>query len=208
MTNEQFADLVQLKHEVSGVEFKPPGLLHADKSLFYQVARAVLGMANRRDGGSIVIGIREDSGKFELVGLTSAELESWRYDLIADGLGPIAEPAVVFETAVHEYVGRRFVLIEVEEFEDIPIICRRNFPRSLKPGHKAILRDGAVYVRPRRKPETTEVAGQTEMRDLLELAIEKRLRQMLGTVSRAGATLQSRPSVQQLFVDELPEDLR
>src|SRR5258706_6101749 len=83
MTDEQFAQLLELKHEVFGVEFKPPGL-RTDPLLFHTVARGLMGMANRRDGGRLVIGIREDAGKFELLGVTPEQPESWRYEHLAD----------------------------------------------------------------------------------------------------------------------------
>lgn len=52
-----------------------------------------------------------------------------------------------------------------------------------------MLRKGACYVRPRRKPETTEIPTQEDMRDLLDLAAEKRLRKNLERVSRAGGVI-------------------
>jgi hypothetical protein len=47
-----------LQHELPGVEFKSPGP-RGERALFHSVVRAVLGMANRRDGGRIVLGLRE-----------------------------------------------------------------------------------------------------------------------------------------------------
>jgi predicted HTH transcriptional regulator len=207
MTDEQFAELLQLEHELSGIEFKPPGL-RTEKTLFHVVARAVMGMANRRDGGRVVIGVREDSGRFELVGLSSAEIESWRYDHFTEALAPVADPPVAFNVELHQYLSLEFLLIDIHEFDDVPVICRRNFPHPLKAGQKPILRDGAIYVRTRRKPETTEIPTQTEMRDLIDLATEKRLRNLMGTVSRAGGRLESESSAEDAFIAELPEDLR
>src|SRR5439155_8275373 len=134
MTDEEFAELIKLEHELYGLEFKPPGQLGDDRPLFFQVARASMGMANRRDGGRIVIGVREDAGKFEPIGLTPTEVKSWRYELLADALAPLVDPAVVFDVEVHPYDGRAFVLVVVEEFVDVPVVCRRNVPRTLKPG--------------------------------------------------------------------------
>jgi hypothetical protein len=143
-----------------------------------------------------------------LLGVTPEQAESWRYEHLADALAPLAEPPVIFDIEVRTHEGRHYLLIEVDEFEDLPVICRRNFPRSLRPGEKSTLRDGAVYVRPRRKPETSEIATQADMRELLELATEKRLRGLMGTVARAGARLVGGPTADQAFTDELPEDFR
>jgi predicted HTH transcriptional regulator len=167
-----------------------------------------MGMANRRDGGRLVIGVREESGSFELLGMTSEQVESWRYEHVADALAALADPPVAFDIAEHTHQGRQYLLIEVEEFSDAPVICRKNFPRSLRTGEKPILRDGAIYVRPRRKPETSEVASQADMRELLDLATEKRLRSFMGTVSRVGARLEGGPSADEAYVDELPDEFR
>lgn len=104
-------------------------------------------------------------------------------------MAALADPPVVFDVQVRTYKKRQFVLVEVQEFEDVPIICRRTYPRSPGPGQKLILRKVAIYVRPRRKPETSEVEDETDLRELLELATEKRLQRLMGTVSRAGGTL-------------------
>lgn len=189
MTDAQFAEILGLKHEISGVEFKPPGP-RTNKPLFHRVARAAIGMANHRDGGRVVIGVRETAGVFDPVGLDAADVASWRHEHVADAMAALADPPVVFDVQVRKYKKRQFVLIEVQEFEDVPIICRRTFPRLLESGEKLILRKGAIYVRPRRKPETSEVEDQADLRDLLELAIEKGLQKFIGTVSRAGGTMQ------------------
>ncbi len=201
MNDEQFAELLDLKHELLNVEFKPPGL-RTDRLLFHLVARAAIGMANRRDGGRVVIGVRETAGKFERVGLTAEELESWRYEHLADALAPLTDPPVIFDVDVRSYKNMAFVLVEVTEFEDVPIICRRNYPRSVRHGEKRILRKGGLYVRPRRKPETSEVEDQADLRDLLDLATEKRLQRLLGTVSRAGGNLIGGPSADLAFLRE------
>ncbi len=70
------------------------------------------------------------------------------------------------------------MVLYIAEFDDIPILCKKDYPD--------VLRKGACYVRPRRKPETTEIPTQEDMRDLLELAAEKRLRKHLEQTKRAG----------------------
>ena len=64
------------------------------------------------------------------------------------------------------------------EFDDIPVLCKRAYGN--------VLRDGACYVRPRRKPETSEIPTQADMRDLLDLATEKEVRKYLERAQRLG----------------------
>jgi len=74
------------------------------------------------------------------------------------------------------------VAITVHEFEEVPVICRRSYNH----GAKTILRDGALYVRGRGKPESIEVPSQTEMRELLNAAVDKGIRSFLARADRVG----------------------
>ena len=64
MTEQEFEQFVQLGHETPGVEFKSPGL-RTDKNFLAGVARAVLAMANRRGGGLVIIGVRDDGSQLQ-----------------------------------------------------------------------------------------------------------------------------------------------
>lgn len=177
MTDQEFAAILDLGHETRGVEFKGPGP-RSDRPLFAQVVHAVLGMANRRDGGMVIIGVGDNGGVLNPVGLSQGHLSTWRYDDVAAGIAEYADPSVSFELEVREYNGGRYVILHVEEFADIPVLCKRDY--------QVVLRNGACYVRSRRKPETSEVPTQADMRDLLDLATEKKLRSLLTLLERAG----------------------
>lgn len=167
MTDEEFSEILALGYERRGVEFKGPGPLE-DKQLRARVVRAMLGMANRRDGGLVIIGVEDDRGNLKPTGLNPSDLSTWKYDDVADKAAEYADPTLGFELEIRELQGSKFVVLRVHEFEDVPVLCRKDFDD--------VLRRGACYVRSRRKPETAEVPRQEDMRDLLELATEKRLR--------------------------------
>ena len=59
LTEQLFAALVGPGYEQYGVEFKGPGA-RTERRLLAQVARAALGMANRADGGLVIIGVDDD----------------------------------------------------------------------------------------------------------------------------------------------------
>ena len=96
MTDEEFDQLLALGRELSGLEFKGPGP-RSDRQLFAQVVRAVLGMANRRDGGTVVIGVEDSGTSLSPIGLSDADLATWTYDAVADGIAVYADPNVSFE---------------------------------------------------------------------------------------------------------------
>ncbi len=182
MTDEEFARIVELPHELRGIEFKGPGP-STDRQLLAQVTKAVLGMANRRDGGRVIIGVGNQGHVLNPVGLSGVDLATWNYDDVADRIAVYADPSVRFDIEVREYNSGKYVAIEVEEFADVPVLCKRSYGD--------VLRDGACYVRTRRKPETSEIPTQADMRDLLDLAIEKGVRRFLAQAHRAGLTVPS-----------------
>jgi hypothetical protein len=166
-------------YEQRGLELKGPGA-RTDKHLFAKVARAALGLGNLRDGGHVVVGIDDEDPKTLLPGLGPEDLESWTaYDDVAQKLAQYADPPLRFDLAAVELSsGATVAVMEVFEFEDTPHLCARDYPD--------VLRRGALYVRPRKMPETSEVASLVEMRDVIELATEKALRAYLETAERAG----------------------
>ena len=195
MTDEEFTQVMALGHEVGGIEFKGPGPLNARKNpgpFVAQIVKAILGMANRRDGGIVIIGVEDNNGALILRGVPEGDIASWTYDKLASQIANYADPAVNFDLETKRYNGNRYVVIVVEEFNDIPVLCKLDSSS----GGTQILRDGACYVRPRRKPETTEIPTQADMRDLLDLATVKWVRRHADWAQRAGILpLESESSV-------------
>jgi hypothetical protein len=200
VTDEEFETLLGYGHEVPGVEFKGSGS-RADRAFFAKIVRAVLGMANRRDGGVVVIGVDETATGLVATGMSSADLATWTYNDVADGAALYADPGVSFDLSVRASAGKHFVVLEVAEFTELPVLCKRQYD---EPGGRTILRQGALYVRSTAKPATIEIATQAEMREILNLATGKGLRALLGTVRRAGVDVEElrRETPEGRFADE------
>ena len=200
--DEDFIKIMGLNHELNGVEFKSPGPM-SNRRLVMQVIKAILGMSNRRDGGKIIIGVGDNQGVLNPIGLTPLELSEWTPDAVADQVANYADPNATFTLEKREYEGNSYVVLTVEEFSDVPVLCKRDYGD--------VLRAGACYVRPRRKPETTEIPTQADMRDLLDLAIEKGVTRFLERARRVGLfispTVETSTSDQERF-DEQLGDLR
>lgn len=178
MNEFEFEQFLAFGREQRGVEFKGPGS-STDKRFRATVARAMLALANIRDGGIVIIGVTDS---LEPLGLDSEKLDSWKdYDTIADRINRYAEPPIAFTLEILSYQEKNFVAIKVDEFVDVPHLCRVD--------DSEILVEGALYIRPRAKPESSQIKTHTDMRDLLDLMQEKSLRKILRTVSRAGAEI-------------------
>jgi predicted HTH transcriptional regulator len=177
--------LLSLAHETTYVECKGSGAL-SDRPFAAKVIRAALGMSNRRDGGFIIIGVETVDGRLVASGMNSADLRTWNHDDFADQLAKYADPYVSFSLNTKSNGNADFMVIEVNEFNEIPVLCKSQYD---DPNKRVILRKGCLYVRSRGKPATTEVASQTEMREVLALATEKGLRSFLATAQRSGIRL-------------------
>jgi predicted HTH transcriptional regulator len=180
-------DLLAFGREQGGAEFKSAGSRTADPTLRAKVVRGILAMANRRDGGTVVVGVREDANGLALDSLNAQQAASWKHDDLADTVAEYADPRVVFDSYTVDVDGVTVVVISVNEFADVPVVCKRTF----QDGTKLILRDGAVYVRSNRKPESREVANYDEMRELLDIATDKGVRRFVARATEAGLVIGS-----------------
>lgn len=197
MTPEEFSQLLELGHELHGVEFKGP-FDRTDKPAFAKVVKAVLAMANRRDGGKVIVGVDEvvEGARRTLrpTGLTETQRKTWGHDDVVENLAKFADPFVTVSTQHVQHDGRWLVVLNVEEFEEVPVLCRRPF--------ETVLRQSVCYVRRRGRLESSEIPTHVEMRELLELATEKGIRRFLSQVHRSGlgiAGLQQVPDDAALF---------
>jgi len=206
VTEQDFESLLARGYETNGVEFKGPGN-RTDSAFMAVVTRAILGMANRRDGGLVIIGVESES--LVPVGFGDDEVKAWlNYDELAARVNEHASPSVRFDLEALAFQGRRIVIIRVHEFEDVPILCAKDYqvPRKGPP----VLRRGACYVRASHKPETSEIPSEEEMRELLELAIDKGVRKFVTRAQKAGLFppipgTSAPPSDEALFEQQIEE---
>jgi predicted HTH transcriptional regulator len=182
LTVDELEGALAAGYEGRGFEFKGSGASD-DRRFLAKIARAAISMGNLRDGGHVVIGIDDTRPQDMVPGLDGPELASWlAYDAVSARLAEYCDPPLRFEVAQFQLSsGAQVAVLHVHEFSDVPDLCARDYPD--------VLRKGALYVRARRMPETAEVASSTEMREILDLAAEKRLRVYVETAERAGVLL-------------------
>lgn len=191
LSQEELEGVLRTGREGRSFELKRPGT-SSDSRFMAKVARAVLSMGNLRDGGQVVVGIDDAAPSNMLPGLAGEELASWSYDVVAARLAVYADPPLSFDLAsITLASGATVIVIEVAQFAVVPHLCAK--------AYDGVLRKGALYVRSRRMPETAEIASALEMRELLDLATETRLREYVETAQRAGL---------QIVVGDSPADAR
>jgi len=168
-------------HEEHNVEYKE-SMPWSDRRAQLDITRAMLAMANHRDGGVIVIGVRE-TGKNGICvpeGMSEAHFSSFSYDGISKIVRNFADPLIEFKLDMNEAeIGgenRKFGFIQVSESLD-PTICVRSekFNQSADWQPKNIaLRANAIYIRSKAPIESREIATVHEWRELIDRCVEKK----------------------------------
>lgn len=143
-----------------------------------ELVKDILAFLNTQDGGVIVIGIRDDT--LEPVGMPDEDFASFDTTKVNDFLHRYTDPQSSCEVQKLIMRNLKFVVINVPEFSDIPVICKKAANSSKAPS-KTILKLSGLYLR---TDKATSVLAPTsdEMRDLLNRAMLKRGDQLLSTI--------------------------
>ena len=156
MNTEELESLLQAQTETPSVEFK--GACHWDVT---RLAKDILAISNVQDGGHIIIGVEDKT--FARQGVTAAQKATFALETMCDQMTAYADPHVNFAVEFPiDANGKEYVVIKVYQFEEIPVICRRD---------GADVRAGVIYYRNKnRRIESAAVSNSYDMRDIIELA--------------------------------------
>jgi predicted HTH transcriptional regulator len=182
--------------EERNLEYKA-SLDWADEDAKAKLTKSALAMANIRDGGAVVLGVRKHGEQYTPEGMHPEHAHSFTQDGVAAHVSEFADPFVELTISHVPYDGKNFVVIQVEEFAELPVICRKDGRENL--------RRGAVYTRSRRMHETAEVRSQAEMREILDMAVEKGIRAFYERAERARLAVVSVQPDGALFDEQLGE---
>jgi len=185
---ERVEAALNVREEGRAVEFKESAPW---ESLQYKLVKTAIAMANLRDGGIIIVGVSQRGDEWDVTGITDLHLATYDTDSVVETVNRYASPSVAVSVVRVAYEEKQFLALSIREFDSIPVICRKDGPN---------LREGAFYLRPAGMPRTEEVRSIQDLRDVLDLAIDKGVRQFVERARRAG--LEAVPT-QQPFDDEL-----
>ena len=179
--NTLIADLINKKIETANLDYKEGfewTKENRDKRL--ELIKDILAMANTRDGGTIILGVKDDTR--ELVGVSKEIWDSFDQSSVAEMVHRYGKPKVnlqVIKTKVH---AKLVVGLTIAEFKDVPIICTDTITELLN-NSRPILRKSAVYIRTS-AATTEEISSDQDMRELLSRAMLKRGDDLLRSVER------------------------
>ena len=186
MTANDLKDILEFGQERRNIDFKTSiPWNNRNKEFKAKITKTILGISNIRDGGNIIIGVdRNDDDSYTCTGLENNVLNTYTKDNIASFVDVYSDPYVNIDVFKLPYKNKSFAVIKVFEFNEIPVLCKKDY----NPNNNIILKDGAVYTRSYRKPETIEVPSQSEMREILDMAVEKKLKKQLMIMENLGIT--------------------
>lgn len=158
-----------------------------DKIVVFKIIRAMLAMANHANGGVMVIGEREKgNGEFSPIGTSKVNSDSFKYDDISRYLKGLSSAPIQFkidrDTMSIGGKERRFVVIQVAESIELPIICIRSEKYDeARPfcGDNIALRENAIYIRSKSPIESREISSVDEWKDLISRVMEKSRKEQL-----------------------------
>jgi predicted HTH transcriptional regulator len=156
MDTDELESILEGHAETPSVEFK--GACSWNVSW---LAKDILALSNVQDGGVIIIGVEDDT--FKRQGVHEAQRQSFKVEMMRDQMAAFADPHVNFVVEFPSDIGgNTYVVIRVQTFEEIPVICRKDSKET---------QAGKIYYRNKnRRVESAPVSNSYDMRDLVEIA--------------------------------------
>jgi predicted HTH transcriptional regulator len=154
--DQSLVDLVEHGREERNLEYKGTsegqGFAWGPATVNAKIARTVIAMANI-GGGATVIGMDKDGpDRWRPNGVSEDVDLSYQQDEILQYVNERAQPPVQLSVYHVSHGGRRFVIIQIAGFTDLPIVCSKGVGKEL--------RRSAMYVRRHDEEQTGRCAGR------------------------------------------------
>lgn len=170
--SEELARWIRTSGESDFVDAKGPMTWDgADTSA--SLAKDIASFANSRDGGVIVIGKSENNdGSFSYDGLSPHQTASFDTTKVGQWVNSRFAPPIRLVCHLVELGGKKFVVIIVQEFDDVPSLCIKSFQETNN-AKNHLLREGTIYVR-NQNAESKPIKTVDELRAVIGLATRKK----------------------------------
>jgi hypothetical protein len=204
LREDEICGLIALKEERQHFDFKGPMRWDESTRDAIDLVKDILALANS-GGGHLVIGVAEDSGTFNLVGLADDEIATWESTRLGNKVRVYSDPPVGVRVRIVECGTERFAVITVDGFQRVPHICKKTVDRD----GKRILTEMTLYVRTV-ACESRPVQTADELNEIIERAVRTRQDQMLTAMRSAmiGASTTTGADDRSSFNQQITEALQ
>jgi hypothetical protein len=156
-------------------DYKGPMAWNEKDRFAIELIKDILAMANS-GGGQIVIGVSEpQGGGFSFDGITDSDAKTWDPTRLANKVNSFADPPVSLRVRIAVCYGRKFAVITVDGFLQVPHVCKKE---CSTPEGSRILTAPTFYVRTA-NCESSPVRNAADLNELIERAVRTRQGQML-----------------------------
>lgn len=202
LKEEDILEIINLKSETKNIDFKEKlNWDKCNKDERIKIIKDILAMSNTQDGGKIIFGVEDKT--YSLVGLSDAESNSFDQTKINDFLHKYTDPIISCQVYKDEIKNNKIVIIYVPEFNEVPIICKKDY-HSSKDSSIQILRRGHIYIRTD-KASSEIISSADNMRDLIGRSIIKKGDELLKMIEHLikGKTIKPEKNTKELYNSEL-----
>jgi len=194
---DEIRKLLAAREETKNTDYKGPkswGEMTKDEK--HGIIKDMLGMANTRDGGMLIFGVQDVD--YEFVGVPEEKLGEFDQTSVNNLLENFTEPKHYCRVQITKIGKLWAVVIEVPEFKEEPILCKKDQNSTYKK-HELILKRGALYIR-NDKAETVEISTVEGVRELLGRAVRKKRDYLLEEIT---TILEGKPITSTVADEEL-----
>jgi len=202
MSDEEIRRLIALRSEGPNLDYKAGfAWIKDNRDLKYELIRDLMALANTKDGGRVIFGVRDED--LRLVGVSEEIFESIDptdvIGMLHDNAAPKARCAI-FKREIDSF---RVIVFDVAEFDETPIICSKGIS-SLDGSRRMILRQGAIYIRTG-AGSTAEISAPDDTRSLIARAVARKADELLRSFSDilTGRPVQLAESAAALYEPEI-----
>jgi predicted HTH transcriptional regulator len=180
----ELIEFVNAMGESRNYEFKASISWNDDHQRF-KLTKSIMSLSNIANGGLIILGVDQTSNhQFKPNGMTKEHYDSFNYDNMRDHVNNYASPYAEFNIQKLEDNNIRFVIIDIQEFEMLPVTCKRQY--FVKDENYPVMKEGDMFTRTRNKPESTKVISYLDMDEIIKLAVDKGVSSFLKRLGNIG----------------------
>ena len=179
MFSEELRQFILHGNEEVNLEYKESMSWHRRMTKL-KLMKAMLAMSNTKDGGVIVIGVKEKSNSYVPEGMKDKHFSSYNYDHLGTCVSNYSDPKVGFKLTCDvisiDGEDKKFCIIQVAEALELPVSCEKtefcntDIPSRLR---NVCLRKAAIYIRSKAPIGSKEITDSEEWRELLIRCIIK-----------------------------------